>query len=246
MTANEAKRIAQLSEAHMQASLQPILVLERREDRLRSLLDFLVNSGDGPAINVTAQYGGAVPPGSEVSVPNMLSSKGESSIRVDGGRAQKENLILRYESQDGRKFQTQIGVDSNWKPTHRHKALDARDQLQVVSACVGAGRRQRQSVELGSRASPDLDEPAASHCCMPCQEQGMLLLCKKVSKPLDHQCKVGPRWVGEVVRDVRKRGEAVHLPLASSRKFVEVPIKMKILEQVFCQQHGAAYSSHCA
>ena len=130
VTANEAKRIAQLSEAHMQASLQPILVLERREDRLRSLLDFLVNSGDGPAINVTAQYGGAVLPGSEVSVPNMLSSKGESSIRDDGGRAQKENLILRYESQDGRKFQTQIGVDSNWKPTHRHKALDARDQLQ--------------------------------------------------------------------------------------------------------------------
>jgi len=118
-TADEAKKIAQLSETQIKASLRPILVIERRPPSLRDPTDFIVNTGEGPASNITARYATGIPP-SEISAPNILAAHNDARTHVDWSRVQQETIYLSYESQDGRKFRTHVGVDSAWHPTHTH------------------------------------------------------------------------------------------------------------------------------
>jgi hypothetical protein len=121
-TANEAKRSAQLSVAQMKASLQPILTFERRPPDLRDPIDFIVNTGDGVAVNITARYATNIPP-AEIQAPNMLAANKDAKTRVDWSRTKIEAICILYESQDGRKFRTLVGVDAFWHPTHLHEEL---------------------------------------------------------------------------------------------------------------------------
>lgn len=120
--ANEAKRSAQLAEAQMKASLQPILIFERRPPDLRDPIDYIVNTGDGVAINIHARYVTNVPP-ADVQVPNMLAAHKDAKTRIDWSRAKNETIFILYESQDGRRFRTHVAVDSTWHPTHEHEEL---------------------------------------------------------------------------------------------------------------------------
>jgi hypothetical protein len=119
-TANEAKKSAQLSEAQMKASLQPILTFERRPPDLRDPIDYIVNTGDGVAMNITARYGSSIPP-AVIQTPNMLAAHKEAKTRVDWSRVQTETIYIFYESKDGRSFRTHVGVHSSWHPTHLHE-----------------------------------------------------------------------------------------------------------------------------
>jgi hypothetical protein len=119
-TAEEAKKIAKLSEAQMHAALRPVLVVERRTDEMRNLNDFLVNTGDGAAMNITAKYGTGIPP-AEIDTPNVLSPRSDTRFRVNWERTGIETIYLNYESQDGRKFITHLrGLDRWGVPTFRH------------------------------------------------------------------------------------------------------------------------------
>jgi len=121
-TANEAKRSAQLSEAQMKASLQPMLIFERRPPDLRDPIDYIANTGDGVAVNIRARYGSNAPP-ADIQTPNMLAAHKDARTRIDWSRVQNETIFILYESQDGRQFRTHVGVDSTWHPTHKHEEL---------------------------------------------------------------------------------------------------------------------------
>ncbi len=121
-TVNEVKRSAQLSEAQMKASLQPILTFERRPPDLRDPIDFIVNTGDGVAVNITARYATHIPP-ADIQTPNMLAAHRDAKTRIDWARTKTETICILYESQDGRKFRTLVGVDAFWHPTHKHEEL---------------------------------------------------------------------------------------------------------------------------
>jgi hypothetical protein len=121
-TADEAKRIAKLSEAEMQASLRPIIVLERRYDKMMNLEDFVANAGKGPALKLSANYGAGVQPNG-FYVPNVLSAGGELKLLVDWTHGQGQGMTFFYESQDGRKFMTRITVDNRWTLLHNHAEI---------------------------------------------------------------------------------------------------------------------------
>jgi multidrug efflux pump subunit AcrA (membrane-fusion protein) len=99
-TAEEAKESALLSEAQMKASLQPILIFERRPPSLRDPIDSIVNTADGIAMNIAARYGTGIPPDT-LQVPNVLAAHKETQIRVDWARVPIETIYIFYESQDG-------------------------------------------------------------------------------------------------------------------------------------------------
>lgn len=121
--AEEAKRIAGLSEAQMQASLRPVIALERRMGP-QIMEDFVTNSGKGLALKLSANYGMGIQPNG-FYVPNVLSADGELKIQVDWNRAKGEGMTFSYESQDGRKFMTKISFDNNWRPLH--------DYVQIIT-----------------------------------------------------------------------------------------------------------------
>jgi hypothetical protein len=119
--AEETKRIAKLSETQLKAALRPILELERRPPTLYDPIDYLVNKGDGIALNVRASYGTNAPPA--IQVPLTVASGGETVTKVDWARVKDEALFLFYESEDGRRFRTKTAVGSNGHPLHHHELI---------------------------------------------------------------------------------------------------------------------------
>jgi len=119
--AEETKKIARLSETQIKAALRPILELERRPPTLYDPIDYLVNKGDGIALNVRVSYGTNVPPA--IQVPLTVAAGGETITKIDWTRVKDESLFLIYESEDGRCFRTTITVGSNWHPLHHHELI---------------------------------------------------------------------------------------------------------------------------
>jgi hypothetical protein len=109
--AEEAKRIAELSQAHMRASLRPVLILERTEDGYWGVRYYLFNSGKGPALNISAIYGSDMPDNNAIQVPNLLSADARSEIQISWTRAEQLAPTFHYWSQDGRKFKTEVVVE---------------------------------------------------------------------------------------------------------------------------------------
>jgi hypothetical protein len=106
--AEEAKRIDGFSEAQMQASLRPVIALERRMGS-QLMEDFVTDPGKGLALKLSANYGKGIQPNG-FYIPNILSAGGELRIQVNWDRAKGDGMTFSYESQDDRK-RLQIRAD---------------------------------------------------------------------------------------------------------------------------------------
>jgi hypothetical protein len=112
-TAEDAKRLAPLTEAEIRQSFVPVLSIRSlREDH--DLRFFLVNEGTGAALDVFWRYGHE-PESALRRCFSMIAPQSEAEARLNYAQLQESGIRVMCASEDGRQFATDVRV------TYDHK-----------------------------------------------------------------------------------------------------------------------------